>query len=73
MKEPDPEKAMENYRQGLEMINSPEAYEELFHSGFHVILRNENRSISQTFAMAEEAFGLLTTKTARQNYKSERV
>ena len=62
MEEPDPEKAMENYRQGLEMINSQDAYEELLHSGFHVILRDENRSISQTRALAEEAFGLSTPK-----------
>ena len=58
MDEPDPEKAMENYRKGLMLINSRENYEHYLHSGFHVIIRNENRSIEQTLEMVEKAFGL---------------
>ena len=58
LEEPDPEKAMENYRQGLVLINSQESYDELLHSGFKVIFRDENRSVAQTMALAEEAFGL---------------
>ena len=58
MDEPDPEKAMENYRKGLMLINSQENYDRYLHSGFHVIIRNENRSIEQTLEMVEEAFGL---------------
>ena len=58
LEEKDPEKAMENYRQGLMLINSQEAYDKMLHSGFHVILRNENRSIEQTMLLAEQAFGL---------------
>ena len=58
MDEPDPEKAMENYRKGLMLINSQENYDRYFHSGFHVIIRNENRSIEQTLEMVEKAFGL---------------
>jgi len=58
MDEPDPEKAMENYRKGLMLINSQENYDRYLHSGFHVILRNENRSIEQTLEMVEKAFGL---------------
>jgi hypothetical protein len=58
MDEPDPEKAMENYRKGLMMINSQENYDRYLHSGFHVIIRNENRSIEQTLEMVEKAFGL---------------
>ena len=58
MEEPDPEKAMENYRKGLELICSQESYDELLHSGFPVIFRNENRTIAQTLALVEEAFGL---------------
>lgn len=56
--EPDPDKAMENYRQGLMRINSQEKYDDFFHSGFQVILRDENRSIEQTLALVEKAFGL---------------
>ena len=58
MDEPDPEKAMENYRKGLMLINSQEDYDRYLHSGFHVIIRNENRSIEQTLEMVEKAFGL---------------
>ena len=58
MDEPDPEKAMENYRKGLMLINSQENYDRYLHSGFHVIIRNENRSIEHTLEMVEKAFGL---------------
>ena len=58
MEEPDPEKAMENYRKGLELICSQESYDELLHSGFPVVFRDENRTIGQTLALVEAAFGL---------------
>lgn len=58
MDEPDPERAMENYRQTLTLINSRENYDRYLHSGFHVIKRDENRSIEQTSALAADAFGL---------------
>ncbi len=56
--EPDPERAMENYRQGLRRINSRERYDRFLHSGFPVILRDDDRSVEQTLALVEEAFGL---------------
>ena len=59
MEEPDPAKAMDNYRKGLELICSKESYDELERSGFHVIYRDEERTIEQTLAMAEKAFGLI--------------
>ena len=58
MEEPDPEKAMENYRKGLELICSQESYDELLHSGFPVVFRDENRTIEQTVKLIEETFGL---------------
>ena len=58
MEEPDPEKAMENYREGLKLICSQEEYDRLEQSGFRVIYRDENRTIEQTVALAEKAFGL---------------
>lgn len=58
LEEPEPEKALENYRQGLELICSQESYDELLYSGFNVILRDDNRSIAQTLALVEEAMGL---------------
>ena len=58
MEEEDPDAAMENYRQGLMLINSRESYEYLLNSGFQVILRDENRSIEETLSLVEKAFGL---------------
>ena len=58
MEEPDPEAALENYRRTLELINSQEQYDTFLHSGFPVILRDETRTIEETLALAEAAFGL---------------
>ena len=59
MEEPDPEKAMLNYRQGLERINSQERYDRFLYSGFSVILRDDSRSIEQTLALVEKTFQLI--------------
>ena len=58
MEEKDPEAAMKNFRACLARINSPENYEMFLHSGFPVILRDENRTIEETMALAEQVFGL---------------
>ena len=58
IEEPDPARAMENYRQGLMRINSQARYDRFLHSGFQVLLRDESRSVGQTLALAEKAFGL---------------
>lgn len=58
MEEPQPERALENFRQCLARINSRERYEQFLHSGFEVILRDENRSIEETVALAEARLGL---------------
>ncbi len=58
MEEPDPEQAMENYRRGLELINSRKNYDRFLHSGFNVILRDDNRTVEETLALAEKAFRL---------------
>ena len=58
LEEPDPEAAMENYRRGLMRINSRERYDRFLHSGFPVILRDENRTPEETMALAEQVFGL---------------
>ena len=59
MEEKDPEKAMENYRQGLMRINSQQRYDRLLNSGFNVIVRDGSRNIEQTLLAAERAFGLI--------------
>ena len=58
LEDPDPEAALENFRQCLMRINSQENHDRLLHSGFHVIERDEKRSIEQTLALVEKAFGL---------------
>lgn len=56
--EPDPAHAMDNFRQCLARINSRENYEAFLTCGFPVLLREENRTVQQTLALAEECFGL---------------
>ena len=58
LEEPDPEAALANYRKGLELICSQEAYDTLLKSGFAVIHRDENRTIEQTAELLDEVFGL---------------
>ena len=59
LEEPDSDKAMENYRQGLELICSQEAYDELENSGFSVIYRDESRTVEETVSLVEIALGLI--------------
>ena len=58
MEEPDPAAAMENFRQCLARINSQENYNALLNCGFKVLLRDENRTVEQTMALAEKMLGL---------------
>lgn len=56
--EKNPEAAMENFRECLKRINSHESYDSFLHSGFKVIIRDENRSIEETLHLVEKSFGL---------------
>ena len=58
LEEPDPEAALENFRQCLMRINSRENYKRFIDSGFRVIIRDDKRSIEQTMALIEAEFGL---------------
>lgn len=58
LEEPDPEASLANFRACLKRINTQEAYDALLHSGFPVILRDENRTVEETLALAEQCFGL---------------
>jgi len=58
MKEENPEKALDNFRECLKKINSTETYEKFLNSGFYVILRDEARTIEETLILAEKAFQL---------------
>ena len=56
MEEPDPQAALDNFREILTRINSQETYDELLHSGFRVLLRDEERSQEETVRLAEAIF-----------------
>lgn len=58
LKEPNPDKAIDNFRECLQRINSVKSYNEFFTSGFNVILRDERRTIEETFALVEEMLKL---------------
>ena len=58
MEEPDPDFALENFRQCLMRINSRERYDRFLHAGFPVIFRDESRTVEQTLSLAEKTFGL---------------
>ena len=58
MEEENPAQALENFRQCLARVNSPENYQKFLHSGFPVLLRDENRTIEQTAALAAEILRL---------------
>ena len=58
MEEPDPEAALNSFRECLKRINSRENYNAFLRCGFPVIQRDESRSIEDTMAMVEQIFGL---------------
>ena len=56
--EPNPDAALENFRQCLMRINSRERYNAFLHAGFPVLLRDDRRTIEETVAIAERMLGL---------------
>ena len=58
LEEPDPQASLENFRQCLMRINSPERCDAFLHCGFSVLLRDDSRTIEQTLALVERSFGL---------------
>lgn len=58
LEEPDPQAALDNYREILTRVCSRESYDELLHAGFPVIFRDENRSQEETVSLAEQIFGI---------------
>ena len=58
LEEPDPQAALDNFREILTRIHSKESYDELLNSGFGIIYRDENRSQEETVLLAEKIFGL---------------
>lgn len=62
MEEKDPEAALENFRQCLARINSPQNHAAFLNAGFPVLHREESRSIEETLALAEVCFNLTTAE-----------
>ena len=58
MEEPDPQAALDNYREILTRICSKESYEKFEKSGFKIIYRDENRNIGDTVKLAEELLNI---------------
>ncbi len=54
----DPEKAMENYKKCLELINSNEKYKAFEESGFFTMIRTEDRKLDDALLQLEKHFGL---------------
>ena len=58
LEEPDPQTALDNYREILTRVCSKESYDELLHSGFRVVFRDEGRTQEETVTLAEKVFGI---------------
>ena len=58
LNEENPDEAMENFRECLKRTNSKEIYDHFLNSGFHVILRNDKRTIEDTLLLVEKTFKL---------------
>ena len=68
LNEPNPIDALDNFRKCLEKINSKENYNMFLNSGFNVILRDDNRSITETLTLVETIFKL-TIQGGEKNEK----
>lgn len=53
MQEPNPNAAMANFREMLTRVNSKEKYDRFLHSGFRVLLRDDNRTVNETLEIVE--------------------
>ena len=58
LQEEDPEYAIRNFRECLKRVNSRENYNNFFNAGFHVILRDEQRSVEETLKLVERRLKL---------------
>lgn len=58
LKEENPDEAIKNFRECLKRVNSREIYNTFLDSGFHVIIRDEKRTVEDTLSLVEDAFKL---------------
>ena len=50
----DPDAAIANFRECLSRVNSKERYDAFAQSGFHVLLRDDSRSVEDTMKLVEK-------------------
>lgn len=58
LREEDPDAAMENFRECLKRVNSRGIYDQFLGSGFHIIKRDDHRTVEETLSLVEKAFRL---------------
>mgnify|MGYP003302239432 CR=1 FL=1 len=58
LNEENPNEAIANFRECLKRVNSRKIYNDFLHSGFHVLLRDDRRTIQETFLLVEKLFRL---------------
>ena len=58
LQEEHPDEAMANFRECLKRVNSEEVYHHFLNSGFRVILRDDERTIEETFSLVEKTLKL---------------
>lgn len=58
MNEENPNAAIQNFKECLKRVNSREIYNDFLYSGFNVILRDDKRTIEETFLLVEKAFNI---------------
>ena len=58
MQEENPEAAMANFREMLMRVNSKERYDRFLHSGFQVLLRDDDRTVDETLEIVERMLKL---------------
>ena len=56
LNEENPDEAMENFRECLKRVNSKEVFNHFLNSGFNVIVRDDKRTIEETFSLVEKSF-----------------
>ncbi len=56
LNEENPDEAMENFRKCLKRVNSKEIYNHFLNSGFNVIIREDERTVEETFSLVERLF-----------------
>jgi hypothetical protein len=58
LKEENPDKAIKNYKECLKRVNSTEKYNSFLNSGFHVITRDDKRTVEETLSLVEKHFNI---------------